>query len=91
MVHIPYRGNGPMLQALLQNDVQLTFDTPTLVMPHIESGKLVALAVTGERRLDEAAERADGAARPALVDFTNRGPDFRARHRRACRSRCRPS
>ena len=31
MVHVPYRGNGPMLQALLQNDVQLTFDTPTLV------------------------------------------------------------
>ena len=35
MVHVPYRGNAPMLQALLQNDVQLTFDTPTLSMPHI--------------------------------------------------------
>jgi len=51
IVHVPYRGNGPMLQALLANDVQLTFDTPTLSMPHIESGKLVALAVTGDRRL----------------------------------------
>ena len=51
IVHIPYRGNGPMLQALLQNDVQLTFDTPTLSMPHIQDGKLTALAVTGERRM----------------------------------------
>src|SRR4051812_13708752 len=51
MVHVPYRGNGPMLQALLQNDVQLTFDTPTLVSPHILDGKLVGLAVTGERRM----------------------------------------
>jgi tripartite-type tricarboxylate transporter receptor subunit TctC len=51
MVHVPYRGNNPMLQALLQNDVQLTFDTPTLAMPHINNGKLIALAVTGERRM----------------------------------------
>ncbi len=45
MVHVPYRGNAPMLQALLQNDVQLTFDTPTLSMPHIQDGKLAALAL----------------------------------------------
>jgi len=51
MVHVPYRGNAPMLQALLQNDVQLTFDTPTLSMPHIQDGKLAALAVTGDRRM----------------------------------------
>jgi tripartite-type tricarboxylate transporter receptor subunit TctC len=51
MVHVPYRGNAPMLQALLQNDVQLTFDTPTLSMPHIKEGRLTALAVTGNRRL----------------------------------------
>ena len=59
MVHVPYRGNAPMLQALLQNDVQLTFDTPTLSMPHIQDGKLAALAVTGERRLPKAAQRPD--------------------------------
>jgi tripartite-type tricarboxylate transporter receptor subunit TctC len=53
MVHVPYRGNAPMLQALLQNDVQLTFDTPTLAFPHIQDGKLVALAVTGDQRLEK--------------------------------------
>src|ERR1044071_173071 len=51
MVHVPYRGNNPMLQALLQNDVQLTLDTPTLAMPAINDGRLAALAVTGEARL----------------------------------------
>jgi len=51
MVHVPYRGNGPMLQALLAGDVQLTFDTPTLVAPHIQDGKVLALAVTGDRRM----------------------------------------
>ena len=51
MVHVPYRGNGPMLQALLANEIQLTFDTLTVPFPHIEAGKLIALAATGERRL----------------------------------------
>jgi len=51
MVHIPYRGNAPMVQALLANDVQLVFDTPTLVLPQIQEGKLIPLAVTGNQRL----------------------------------------
>ena len=49
MVHVPYRGNGPMLQALLQNDVQLTFDTPTLVSPHIADGKLISRTASPRR------------------------------------------
>jgi tripartite-type tricarboxylate transporter receptor subunit TctC len=75
MVHVPYRGNGPMLQALLQNDVQLTFDTPTLVTPQIESGKLVALAVTGERRLDKLPD-VPTVRETGLVDFSNQGQIF---------------
>ena len=75
MVHVPYRGNGPMLQALLQNDVQLVFDTPTLVTPQIQDGTLTALAVTGEQRMDEAAGRADRAG-DRLVDYTNQAGAF---------------
>jgi tripartite-type tricarboxylate transporter receptor subunit TctC len=75
MVHVPYRGNGPMLQALLQNDVQLTFDTPTLVTPHIQEGKLVALAVTGEKRLDKLPE-VPTVREAGLVDFSNQGRIF---------------
>jgi tripartite-type tricarboxylate transporter receptor subunit TctC len=51
-VHVPYRGNGPMTQGLLANEVQFAFDTPTTPGPHIESGKLIALAVAGDRRLE---------------------------------------
>jgi tripartite-type tricarboxylate transporter receptor subunit TctC len=51
MVHVPYRGNGPMSQALLADEVQIVFDTPTLVLPRVQEGKLVALAVTGAQRL----------------------------------------
>ena len=75
MVHVPYRGNGPMLQALLQNDVQLTFDTPTLVTPHVQDGKLIALAVTGEQRLDKLPS-VPTVRETNLVDFSNQGRIF---------------
>jgi tripartite-type tricarboxylate transporter receptor subunit TctC len=75
MVHVPYRGNGPMSQALLADEVQIVFDTPTLVLPRVQDGKLVALAVTGEQRLpllpDTPTVRETG-----LVDYTCEGQIF---------------
>jgi tripartite-type tricarboxylate transporter receptor subunit TctC len=70
MVHVPYRGNAPMLQGLLANEVQLTFDTPTLVYPHIQSGELAALAVTGERRLPKLPDIST-VKESAHLDFTS--------------------
>lgn len=49
--HVPYKGTGPALQDLLGNQVDLTFGTPPPFVPHIQSGKLRALAVTGKKRL----------------------------------------
>lgn len=51
MIHIPYKGTGPALQDLLGGQVDLTFGTPPPFMPHIQSGKLRALATTGKTRL----------------------------------------
>ncbi len=51
MTPIPYRSSGLALTDLLGNQVDLTFGTPPPYVPHIQSGKLRALAVTGKARL----------------------------------------
>ncbi len=51
LTHVPYKGTGPALQDLLGAQVDMTFGTPPPFMPHIQSGKLRALAITDKRRL----------------------------------------
>jgi tripartite-type tricarboxylate transporter receptor subunit TctC len=51
MLHVPYRGSGPMLTDLLGGQVQAAFDNLPSSIQHIRAGKLRALAVTTERRL----------------------------------------
>lgn len=46
IVRVPYRGNGPAFNAFLGGQTQLMFSTASVVTPHINSGKLRALAVT---------------------------------------------
>ena len=50
MVHVPYKGTAPALAELLAGQVQLTFDNIPALLPHIQSGKLRALAVTPATR-----------------------------------------
>jgi tripartite-type tricarboxylate transporter receptor subunit TctC len=50
MVHVPYKGGGPAVQALLGGQVQLNFATIVSVLPHVRSGKLRAIAVTTAKR-----------------------------------------
>ena len=49
-VHIPYRGSGPMLLDLMAGQIQMAIDNLPSAIPHIRSGKLVALGVTSEAR-----------------------------------------
>src|SRR5215510_14413871 len=50
ILHVPYRGTAPMLAAIVAGEVQMAADPMTTVLPHIQSGKLRALAVTNARR-----------------------------------------
>ena len=51
-LHIPYKGTTPAVTDLLGGQVNAMFSNALTVMPHIQSGKLRALAVSGNRRLD---------------------------------------
>jgi tripartite-type tricarboxylate transporter receptor subunit TctC len=53
VVHVPYRGTGPMLTAILGGEVQIVADPSTTVLPHIQAGKLRPLAIAGEARLPQ--------------------------------------
>lgn len=48
--HIPYRGAGPAITDLLGGQVDVMFATAAAVAPHLESGKLRAVAVTTAQR-----------------------------------------
>ena len=50
LVHIPYKGAGPAVTALLAGEVPLMCTSPLPTLPHIKSGKLKALAMTGRTR-----------------------------------------
>ena len=50
MVHVPYKGIAPAMTDLMGGEVQLMFGTVVALVPHIQSGKLRALAVTGKKR-----------------------------------------
>jgi tripartite-type tricarboxylate transporter receptor subunit TctC len=52
LVHVPFRGNGPALTALLGGQVDLLFPPPASCLDYIHTGKLRALAVTSAVRSD---------------------------------------
>ena len=49
--HVPYKGAGPALTDLIGGQVQLFFPVPINAIPHITSGRLRPLAITGDNRL----------------------------------------
>jgi tripartite-type tricarboxylate transporter receptor subunit TctC len=50
LLHVPYKGNGPAAVAILTGESQLMFGSGPSVVPHIDAGKLRALATTGAKR-----------------------------------------
>ena len=50
MVHVPYKGTGPLIAALVAGDVQLAFGNMFALVPQVKAGRLNAIAVTGAQR-----------------------------------------
>lgn len=50
LVHVPYRGGGPAMIGVLGGEISMVVAFPLAALPHIRSGKLKALAITGSQR-----------------------------------------
>lgn len=51
LIHIPYKGSGQAITDLLAGQVQMNFDTMPPVLPHIQAGKIRALAISTPSRV----------------------------------------
>jgi len=68
IIHIPYKGGGPAVQAVVAGETQFSFENPAVALPLVQAGNLRALAVTSERRAAQA---------PQLPTMIEAGvPDF---------------
>jgi tripartite-type tricarboxylate transporter receptor subunit TctC len=56
MNHIPYKGTAPALQDLIGGQIQVMIDTPSSMMPHVRGGKIKALGMASEKRVQAAPE-----------------------------------
>ena len=50
MTHVPFRGNAQAVTALVAGDIQLLMDAVVTVVPFLNTGKVRALAITGNKR-----------------------------------------
>ncbi|WP_226381894.1 tripartite tricarboxylate transporter substrate binding protein [Falsiroseomonas ponticola] len=64
MTHVPYRGTGPATNDVVAGHVKLMFNGISAAKPHVDAGRLVALAVTGSQR---------NAALPDVPTFDEQG------------------
>ena len=70
MTHVPFRGTGPALQAVIGGHVPMAFNPPPPLIPHIQNGTIRAIAVTTLKRT---------AALPDVPTIAERGfPGFDA-------------
>jgi tripartite-type tricarboxylate transporter receptor subunit TctC len=68
VVHVPYKGGGPSVQAVVAGETQFSFENPASSLPLVQAGNVRALASTGDTR---------GAQTPDLPTMIEAGvPDF---------------
>ncbi len=51
LTHVPYRGVGPAILALLAGEVKLMWASSVAIQPHLKSGRIRVIAVTGRERI----------------------------------------
>ncbi|HZQ72610.1 MAG TPA: tripartite tricarboxylate transporter substrate binding protein [Burkholderiales bacterium] len=51
LVHVPFKGTAPAMQAAMANDIQILVDTPLSLIPQVRNGKLKAIGMFSARRL----------------------------------------
>lgn len=56
MTHVPYKGTGPALTAAISGEIQVQLIGVSAVVPHLKSGRLKLLAVSGAKRSPAAPE-----------------------------------
>lgn len=50
ILHVPYQGIGPAVTSILGGNVDVVIGLPNAIMPHVNAGKLLAMAITGPQR-----------------------------------------
>jgi tripartite-type tricarboxylate transporter receptor subunit TctC len=56
VVHVPYKGGGPSVQAVIAGETQFSFENPAASLPLVQAGNVRALAVTSETRSPQTPE-----------------------------------
>jgi len=52
-IHVPFKGAGPAMVATISGETDMLYSGPPGALPHVRTGRVRAIAVTGERRMDQ--------------------------------------